>query len=458
MKRPPALLPALLLILRQLSTGAGQSDLPIPRRCHLAVPCTSQLGCEPGTDSLERWVAGGDGVDVRLGVVCIDASGSRLYGTAGFFTYEIREEGSAEVLQEGKFNQFDVGLYAHVSPTLTLPLGAYSVTIKEGALENNRVPIANGRSYVLTAVTTAPPAPVVPSATTPNAVSSPNDSDSPAEPDGVRPGLDGEDAPQAAGGSPAAVATPVPPEGSSGQTEEAQPSGGENVTVIVLVAVLSVLAVSVFGTGVLCYVRGRDGGSPMKAFSRRPNAYAERPAKYKYSGDGGKDSSSCSLVDDGAHDLELGRGGSGSVVVHAQHRETTPQHLPQFKPSTAEGELLAQGGEVLAPPDFTAVSGPRRPGRGKRAKHSDEDHAILTGDVIRDASPPGAGPHLEGETGKPSVVAFGELMKLTEHLFSADEDVYRSPSSQPRTPGSVPLSNPLTPESGAFGRAPLAPP
>jgi hypothetical protein len=55
------------------------------------------------------------------------------------------------------------------------------------------------------------------------------------------------------------------------------------------------------------------------------------------------------------------------------------------------------------------------------------------------------------QTGKPSVVAFGELMKLTEHLFSADEDVYRSPSSQPRTPGSVPLSNPLTPESGAFG-------
>lgn len=109
----------LLAGLLLLAAAAGQSDLPLPRRCHLAAPCTATRGCEPLVGGREAWVAGGEGVEVQLGVVCIAQGGSRLYGTAAFFTYEIRAPGSQQLLQQGKFNQYDLGLHAHVSNTVS---------------------------------------------------------------------------------------------------------------------------------------------------------------------------------------------------------------------------------------------------------------------------------------------------------------------------------------------------
>eukprot|EP00951_Prasinocladus_malaysianus_P039961 scaffold453554_cov28-Prasinocladus_malaysianus.AAC.1 len=61
-------------------------DIPLPKRCHLAAPCT-KARCTADPDSNERWVPGGSGIPVQLGVVCLSTSSSNPYGTGGFFSY-----------------------------------------------------------------------------------------------------------------------------------------------------------------------------------------------------------------------------------------------------------------------------------------------------------------------------------------------------------------------------------
>ncbi len=92
---------------------AVSGDLPLPKRCHLVAPCGRGQGCQPDLDSKEIYVQGRS--EFQLGVACLSASGSRAYGTDGFFTYTIWEEGISDVFATGKFNQYDVSLRAHLS-------------------------------------------------------------------------------------------------------------------------------------------------------------------------------------------------------------------------------------------------------------------------------------------------------------------------------------------------------
>eukprot|EP00873_Tetraselmis_striata_P007481 jgi/Tetstr1/427745/TSEL_017867.t2 len=405
----------LLAGLLLLAAAAGQSDLPLPRRCHLAAPCTATRGCEPLVGGREAWVAGGEGVEVQLGVVCIAQGGSRLYGTAAFFTYEIRAPGSQQLLQQGKFNQYDLGLHAHVSNTLRLPLGEYSLTVLQGALESDRTSIATGQPYTLHAVPTPPPAPV-------EVANSPSGSGVAAAPDAgaddatpldvtspvIREGSLGGEGEQALDEG----AVPPPPTGRPRAPDTqaaAQPAaGGDDMVVIIVVAVVALLALSVFGVGLFVYLRGGGPGA-LTRFSD-PASGAPSPDKRAsaYTSYGGAD------ADDTSTDPEAG--GSKAIIVHAQHREQTPIGLPQMKPNTAEAELMAAEGGLLTPPDFSGVSGPRRPARGKRAKQEGEEEGAQ--DAIIDG-PESRGLIFGSETEKPPVVAFGELMKLTETLFSS---------------------------------------
>ena len=188
------------------------ANLPVPRRCHLAAPCDKHQGCQPEVDSKERWVDATS--QVQFGVVCISASGARLYGMGGFFSYSVSLEGSNSVMYSGKFNQYDIGLQAHLSPMVCIPppppphappglgacdslrsclwvaqgwlelkcrlslrprrkltllsfgltspqmdlaLGTYTVTILEGQLASRRVPIADGKPYRVHSVPLLPP-------------------------------------------------------------------------------------------------------------------------------------------------------------------------------------------------------------------------------------------------------------------------------------------------------------
>ena len=103
----------LCLLPARVQPKAVAGDLPLPKRCHLVAPCSKQYGCQPDLDSKEIYIQGRK--SVQLGVACISSSGSRAYGTGGFFTYTIWEEGSNVVFASGKFNQYDVSLKAHLS-------------------------------------------------------------------------------------------------------------------------------------------------------------------------------------------------------------------------------------------------------------------------------------------------------------------------------------------------------
>ena len=156
----------LCLLPARVQPKAVAGDLPLPKRCHLVAPCSKQYGCQPDLDSKEIYIQGRR--SVQLGVACISSGGSRAYGTGGFFTYTIWEEGSNVVFASGKFNQYDVSLKAHLSgmvrsaakhfPVSPLPhhiphlqgltlhsLKLFLVAISDGAPNGNLHHICGGR-------------------------------------------------------------------------------------------------------------------------------------------------------------------------------------------------------------------------------------------------------------------------------------------------------------------------
>ena len=130
----PRLLTGLLAIslLPSLAQPKAVSvDLPLPKRCHLVAPCGRGQGCQPDLDSKEIYVQGR--IAVQLGVACLSASGSRAYGTDGFFTYTIWEEGISDVFATGKFSQYDMSLRAHLSgmvSTVDCSSSAYPTSLR----------------------------------------------------------------------------------------------------------------------------------------------------------------------------------------------------------------------------------------------------------------------------------------------------------------------------------------
>lgn len=115
---------ALLLGLAVFQEVAVQpvSDVPLPKRCHLAAPCNKRSGCQANVDSKERWVVGGS--QVQLAVVCNSIGGSHEYGKGGFFTYTVWPEGSSKAMFNGKFNQYDMALNAHLTPLVRSSLNS----------------------------------------------------------------------------------------------------------------------------------------------------------------------------------------------------------------------------------------------------------------------------------------------------------------------------------------------
>jgi len=292
----------------QLKAVAG--DLPLPKRCHLVAPCSKQYGCQPDLDSKEIHIQGRK--SVQLGVVCISSSGSHAYGTGGFFTYTIWEEGSNVVFSSGKFNQYDVSLKAHLSGMMELPMGIFTVSVVEGQLENKRKAIADGKPYRVHAVLYSPHEPTF--MLTPN----PQDRPQPTEtPEGPLPLPEGDLEPPPLG----------PVMGNSSVPDEAvQVKQKGNKIAMIVVGLIAIISFSVLIAGVVIYLRGKD--SPPIGFA-------------------------------------LGSPMGSPNKMRARKNSDPSMDDPEMGGADRLDGLLKGKAEA---PDFSDSQGPRRPARGKRAK------------------------------------------------------------------------------------------
>lgn len=197
------------------------------------------------------------------------------------------------------------------------------MSVSEGQLANKRVPIADGKPYRVNAVMFAPPEPAYVSTMAPgndsatdpvnSRTSSPNGSPDVREGDFdrsfVSSGIEGTEE------EPLETA------------ENASPDGRK--TAIVIVVIVSVLSFSVLIAGIVTYFGGRQESFPV-GFRAAPG----KKLAQQHEG-----------FDPEMADHSQLWGGAGDQNRYNDHK----------------------------PPDFSDVKGPRRPGRGKRAKNGDRD-------------------------------------------------------------------------------------